>query len=108
MRHLIRRFWICERGAGLVEYGLLLGVLALALIGVLALYRDAVGDLTQRTASTVTRQSGRGYGSTAASIRTASADEPSDPGPTGDPEPPDSAGAAAASPPSGLPVLAIP
>jgi hypothetical protein len=88
---------------------LLLGVLALALVGVLALYRDAMGGLTERTATSVARQAGRGYGSMGASIRTASADDgPSVPGPEDDPAPPDSAGSAAAAGSSGLPSLATP
>lgn len=104
MRHLIRRVWTCERGAGLVEYGLLLAVLALALAGVLALYRNTVGDVTRRTATTVSRQAGRGYGSSgpvvtgAASAGHTPVGQPAE----GEPEPPDSVGTATAARTSGL------
>jgi Flp pilus assembly pilin Flp len=62
MRRLIRRFCSCERGAGLVEYGLLLGLVALGLTVVLHLYRGAVGDVTNRTATTISQKSASGYG----------------------------------------------
>jgi Flp pilus assembly pilin Flp len=62
VRQLIRRFSSCDAGAGLMEYGLLIGLLALGLTGVLHLYRGAVGDVTNRTAVTIQEQSARGYG----------------------------------------------
>jgi Flp pilus assembly pilin Flp len=69
VRQLIRRLRICEAGAGTVEYALLLAVLALGLVGVLALFRNAVGDLTNRTAVSVsTRAGGAGYGSKAGGV----------------------------------------
>jgi Flp pilus assembly pilin Flp len=53
----------CEAGSGLIEYGLLLAVVALALVGVLKVFRNTVGSLTNRTAVTVSQQTARGYGS---------------------------------------------
>ena len=61
VRQLIRRFCSCERGAGLVEYGLILGILALGVIGVMHVFRRAVGDMTNRTAVTISKQSATGY-----------------------------------------------
>jgi Flp pilus assembly pilin Flp len=62
VRQLIRRLRTCEAGAGTVEYALLTGVLALGLVGVLALFRNAVGGLTKRTAVSVSTRAGGGYG----------------------------------------------
>jgi Flp pilus assembly pilin Flp len=62
VRELIRRFRICEAGAGAVEYALLLAVLAFGLMGVLAIFRNAVGGLTNRTAVSVSTEAGGGYG----------------------------------------------
>ena len=65
MRQLIRRLRTCEAGAGTVEYALLIAVLALGLVGVLALFRNAVGGLTNRTTLSVSTRAGGGYGKAA-------------------------------------------
>ena len=65
MRQLIRRVRTCEAGAGLVEYSLIVAVVAICLIGILKLYREAVGGLTNKTAVTISAQAGSGYGSSA-------------------------------------------
>ena len=62
MRQLIRRFRTCEAGAGAVEYALLIAVLAIGLVAVLTMFRNAVGDLTNRTAVSVETQTAGGYG----------------------------------------------
>jgi Flp pilus assembly pilin Flp len=62
MRELFRRIRTCETGAGLVEYGLLLAVVALGLVGVLRLFRNSVGGLTNRAAVSVSTQTGGSYG----------------------------------------------
>ena len=62
MKQLVRRFRSCETGSALTEYGLLIAVVALGLIGLLAAFRNAVGDLTNRTSVTITRQSSQGFG----------------------------------------------
>jgi Flp pilus assembly pilin Flp len=62
MRQLIRRLRRCEAGAGAVEYALLIGVLAIGLMGVLAIFRNAVGGLTNRTAVGVSTHAAGGYG----------------------------------------------
>ena len=43
---LMRRLRSCDSGTGLVEYGLLLAVLALGLVGVVTLLRNSVEGLT--------------------------------------------------------------
>ncbi len=62
MRRLIRRLCTCEAGSSVVEYGLLLAVLALALFGVLKVFRNTVGGITNRTAVTVSAQAAGAYG----------------------------------------------
>ena len=62
MRHLIRRFRTCESGAGAVEYALLIALLGVGLAGVLAIFRNAVGGVTNRTAVSVSTQVSGGYG----------------------------------------------
>jgi Flp pilus assembly pilin Flp len=62
VRQLIRRLRTCESGSAIVEYGLLIAVIALALVGVLRLFRNSVGELTNRTAVSVSEQKGSGYG----------------------------------------------
>jgi Flp pilus assembly pilin Flp len=61
MRQLVRRLRSCETGSALTEYGLLIAVVALGLIALLAGFRNAVGDLTNRTSVTITKQSSRGF-----------------------------------------------
>jgi Flp pilus assembly pilin Flp len=61
VRQLIRRLRTCESGSAIVEYGLLIAVIALALVGVLSLFRNSVGELTNRTAVSVSEQTGSGY-----------------------------------------------
>ena len=46
MGQLMRRLRSCDSGTGLVEYGLLLAVLALGLMGVITLLRSSVEGLT--------------------------------------------------------------
>ena len=62
MRQLILRLRTCEAGAGLVEYAFLIAVVALALVGVLGVFRNVVGGFTNRTAVSVSTQSAAGYG----------------------------------------------
>jgi Flp pilus assembly pilin Flp len=61
VRQLIRRFRACEAGAGLVEYGLLLALGALALIAAMQLCTGAMAGLTSRATFTISKQSAGGY-----------------------------------------------
>ncbi len=62
MRQLIRRLRACDSGAGTVEYAFLMAIIALGLIGILALFRNAVGNATGRATVSVSRQAAGGYG----------------------------------------------
>lgn len=46
-----------------MEYGLILAILALGVIGVMHVFRRAVGDMTNRTAVIISKQSATGYAS---------------------------------------------
>ena len=70
MRQLIRRLRTCDSGAGVIEYTLLMGILALGLTATLMVYRNAVGKLTDRTTVTVSKQAGRGYSGTGSPRKT--------------------------------------
>lgn len=63
MGQLVRRFCSCETGSALTEYGLVIALVALGLTAVLAGFRNAVGDLTNRTSTTIAQQASPGYGS---------------------------------------------
>jgi Flp pilus assembly pilin Flp len=62
MGQLVRRFRSCETGSALTEYGLIIAAVALGLIALLAGFRNAVGDLTNRTSVTISHQTSRGSG----------------------------------------------
>lgn len=62
MGQLVRRFCACETGTALTEYGMLIALMALGLVAALGSLRDSLGDLTNRTAVTISEQSSRGYG----------------------------------------------
>jgi Flp pilus assembly pilin Flp len=62
VRQLIRRLRTCEAGSGLVEYALLIAVVALGLVGVLRFFRNTTGGLTNRVSVSVSTQTGGGYG----------------------------------------------
>jgi Flp pilus assembly pilin Flp len=92
VRQLIHRFRACEAGAGLVEYGLLLAMGALALIAALQLYTSAVAGLTSRATFSISKQSAGGYAPGPNSSSGGTAGSPSR-GSSDDPESPDSASA---------------
>lgn len=69
MKQLVRRFRSCETGSALTEYGLLIAVVALGLIALLAGFRNAVGDLTNRTSVSITKKSSRGFGYHSGGVR---------------------------------------
>jgi Flp pilus assembly pilin Flp len=61
MDQLVRRLRSCEAGSALTEYGLIIAVVALGLVALLSGFRDAVGNLTNRTSVSITNGSNRGF-----------------------------------------------
>jgi Flp pilus assembly pilin Flp len=62
MGQLARRLRSSETGSALIEYGLIIAVVAIGLVAMLTRFGNAFGDLTNRTAVTISHQSSRGYG----------------------------------------------
>jgi Flp pilus assembly pilin Flp len=103
MRQIVRRLRSVESGSALVEYGLIIAVIALGLIAVLGMARNSVGDLTNQTAVTVGRASAQGYGSVVPAAHPPIADRSPPAAPdSADTEPPDSTSAATRFHPLGL------
>lgn len=61
MKRLLRLFRTDERGQGLIEYVLIVGVVALCLIAVLVQARSAARDSYNRASTAVSRGGGAGY-----------------------------------------------
>ena len=61
MGQLVRRLRSCDSGTGLVEYGLLLAVLALGLVGVVTLLRKSVEGLTTSVNVAISQPGSGGY-----------------------------------------------
>lgn len=62
MRQLLRRFRRHDRGEGLTEYALLIALLAIGLIAILTLARNAIGSSLDRASADVARSSTASYG----------------------------------------------
>jgi Flp pilus assembly pilin Flp len=73
---LMRRLRSCDSGTGLVEYGLLLAVLALGLVGVLTLLRKSVEGLTTSVSVAISQQGSGGYVPPASTVPTRSHTKP--------------------------------
>jgi Flp pilus assembly pilin Flp len=90
MRQLLRRLRDQDSGEGMAEYALLIALVAICLIGIIQVMRNAVGNSLETATTDVSQSAGTSYGS-GAGLRVV-------PGPTGggdgdadgDPEPPDS------------------
>jgi Flp pilus assembly pilin Flp len=64
---LIRLLRRCEAGQGLVEYALMLALVAMGLIGVVLAFRNALGGALNTTSGAISVQAGSGYGGPQAS-----------------------------------------
>jgi pilus assembly protein Flp/PilA len=53
MTSLVRRFIREEEGASLAEYALLLGVITVALIGIITAFRQSIANIFNRTTNTL-------------------------------------------------------
>ncbi len=93
MGQLLRRFRSCETGSALVEYGMIIAVVALGLILVLMGFRDAVGNLTNQTSVTISRSGGGGGGGGGGGARPGGGGKKAPETPEDDPEDGDSTSA---------------
>lgn len=84
MAHRVRRFCSRETGSALLEYALIIAVMAMGLVAGLAGFRDKLGGVTERTAESIAHHSNRGYGTSSGVEVGPAAWSPA-------PEPPDSA-----------------
>jgi Flp pilus assembly pilin Flp len=73
---LMRRLRSCDSGTGLVEYGLLLAVLALGLVGVLTLLRKSVEGLTTSVSVAISQPGSGGHVPPASTVPTLSHTRP--------------------------------
>jgi pilus assembly protein Flp/PilA len=48
MRNLIEKFWRDEQGQGLVEYVLIIALVAIGLISIMLIFRNAIGNVFVR------------------------------------------------------------
>jgi Flp pilus assembly pilin Flp len=85
VRQLVRRLRTCEAGSGLVEYALLIAVVALGLVGVLRFFSNTAGGLTNRVAVSVSAGTAGGYGSRGSGVAP-SASPAGSSSPTADPD----------------------
>ena len=59
---MLNRFWKDESGQGLVEYALIIALVAIGLIAILTLLRNRAGDVFQRSSNELKNASqGSGY-----------------------------------------------
>jgi Flp pilus assembly pilin Flp len=72
----MRRLRSCDSGTGLVEYGLLLAVLALGLVGVVTLLRKSVEGLTTSVSVAISQPGSVGYVPPTSTIPTRSHTKP--------------------------------
>ena len=97
MEQFFRRFRSCQAGSALTEYGLIIAVLALGLVAVLGVFRNAVGDVTTRTATSISHKSSRGFGYHNGGARPVGGHPAPETPPEPDPEDGDSTGVAVGS-----------
>lgn len=61
MLSLFARFWHEESGQGLTEYALILALVSVGLIGILVIFRDAIGGIFDRIAQVLEGAPEEGY-----------------------------------------------
>ena len=53
MKELLSRLWNDESGQGLVEYVLIIALVAIGLIVIMVIFRNSIGDIFSRIKSTL-------------------------------------------------------
>ncbi len=61
MRSLWRAFWSDESGQGLVEYALIIALVAVGLIAILLVLRNSIGDVFNNAAATLNNAPASAY-----------------------------------------------
>ena len=61
MRALVSRFMSNESGQGLVEYALIIALVAIGLIAILVLFRNAIGNVFNTSKNTLNNSPGASY-----------------------------------------------
>jgi pilus assembly protein Flp/PilA len=61
MTALLRGFTADESGQGLVEYALIIALVAIGLIAILTLFRNAIGNVFNSTKNTLNNSPGASY-----------------------------------------------
>ena len=98
MEQLFRRFRSCQMGSALTEYGLIIAALVIGLIALLGAFRNAVGGVTTRTATSISsHKSSRGFGYSGGGARPVGGQPAPETPPEPDPEDGDSTGVAVGS-----------
>jgi pilus assembly protein Flp/PilA len=57
----MKAFWKDESGQGLTEYALIIALVAVALIGVLIVFRNQIGGVFQRASGELNNAPGSGF-----------------------------------------------
>lgn len=55
-------FWEDESGQGLIEYALIIALVAVGLIAILTVFRDSIGNVFNKTAQNMDAAPDAGYG----------------------------------------------
>jgi pilus assembly protein Flp/PilA len=53
MSKLLQKFWNDEQGQGLVEYVLIIALVAIGLVSIMLIFRNSIGNLFSRAANTL-------------------------------------------------------
>jgi pilus assembly protein Flp/PilA len=61
MRQLLKRFWSDESGQGMVEYALIVALVAIGLIAVFIFLRNSAGQVLDTAADSLNAQPTSGY-----------------------------------------------
>jgi pilus assembly protein Flp/PilA len=61
MRQLLKRFWSDESGQGMVEYALIVALVAIGLIAVFLYLRNSTGKVLDTAADSLSTQPTNGY-----------------------------------------------
>jgi len=63
MKDLFKSLWADESGQGLTEYALIIALVSIGLIIILAIFRNAIGNVFSKIKETLNSAPGSGYGS---------------------------------------------